>query len=156
MVNSQRLLDGFRVLLSSFGTGRLSRVASTRAEIPAKFEPPREKLGYRDLVGGIEYSGCRPAGLERLAGKLKCRKAREIGLLEGQIGDARQVEARSWAIDALRPGKAVGDRNPHVGGSELSYQRAIAEFDQAVHNRLRMDQHVDLRRTEAKKDGAPR
>ncbi len=42
----------------------------------------------------------------------------------------------------------MGDRNAHVGRAELRHDRAIAELDQAVHHRLRMDQHVDLFRGE--------
>ena len=55
-----------------------------------------------------------------------------------------EIEPRRRTVDALRPGQAMRDRNAHVGRAELRDHRAVAEFDQAMHHRLRMHQHVDL------------
>ena len=57
---------------------------------------------------------------------------------------AREIEPLRRPIDPFRPGQTVGDRDAHVGAAELRNERAVAEFDQPVHDRLRMDQDVDL------------
>ena len=63
--------------------------------------------------------------------------------LEGQPADRGEVEARRRRGDALGPAQRIGDRDAHVGLAELGEHRAVAERDQAVHDRFRMDQDLD-------------
>ena len=68
----------------------------------------------------------------------------------------RDRAARAGPVNAVRPGQAMRDRHAHVRGAELRDHRSVAKFDQAVHDRLRMHQHVDLIRTAARTNDAPR
>src|SRR5262245_31778889 len=118
---------------------------------PGKAQPVGEEFGDRHLVSGVEDSGGGAPRLEGAAGETQRRKPGEIRLLEGQRCRACQIEPRGRARDPLGPSKAIRDRDAHVGAAQLRDERAIAEFDQAVHDRLRMDQDVDLLRSQRKK-----
>ena len=114
-----------------------------------------DELVHRDLVRGIEDGRHAVAGLQRLASKCERGKPYRVRRLEGEVRHMREVEARR-ARHARRPGEAVRDRHPHVRRTELGDQRAVAILDDAVNDRLRMDDDVDLVGRQSRTDDAPR
>ena len=57
--------------------------------------------------------------------------------------DAGQIEPRRRRLHAHRPGQTMRDRNTHIGRAKLGDHRAVAELDQPMHDRLRMNDHVE-------------
>ena len=55
-----------------------------------------------------------------------------------------EIERPDRNVDALGVVQAVGDRHPHVRIAEMGQRRAVAQLDQAVDDRLRVHDHVDL------------
>ena len=133
-----------------------SSVASTSARNARKTDATGDKLAYRDLIGGIEHGRRRPARLERAARQRQSRKPGQIGGLKvssricarssrGAGPSIRRGHARQWAIGIRMS-----------GDTQLRHHRAVAEFDQPVHDRLRVNEHVHLLRLAARTDDAPR
>ena len=79
-----------------------------------------------------------------------------IRRFERERRDLGKIKPLRRPFDTVRPGQAMRDRHPHVGRRQLRDHRAVAEFDQAVNDRLRVDQHVDLHPTATQTGDAPR
>ena len=132
--------------------------------------------GRLDHGGDVEEAD--PAGQEgarprsrwrRSARSAPCRRRRSAwrarrsaGKRTGSGGSkvsrptSAEIEARRRRRHPLRPAQGVGDRDAHVGLAELRQHRAVAERDQAVHDRLRMDQDVDPVLGAGRTGGGPR
>ena len=144
------------VPLSNFGAPRPQEWPRPGPEC-RQTSRPGEEFRHRNLVCGIEHRGRAPPACERAPGKAQRRETLEIRLFERQgRGLARDRGAAPGRRSArAKPGNsAIGMRMSGLPSCAIT--RAVAEFDQAMHDRLRMDQHVDLRRTEAQIDDAPR
>ncbi len=97
----------------------------------------------RDLVGGIERSRRAAAGLQRVDREAERRKALEIRPLEGQAAEGSEIRRPNPRDDPVGIGEAMRDRRAHVGRRHAGDQRAVGEGDQAVDDRLRMDDDVE-------------
>ena len=102
-----------------------------------------EKCLNRDLVGGVEHGAGAAACGEHVARQAERREARLVRRLEGERADGCQVEPRGRRLHAIGPGEAVGDRRAHVRAAHLRQHRAVAIIDKAVHDGLRVDQHIE-------------
>ncbi len=75
-------------------------------------------------------------------------KARETGRDPGASKVSLPSAARSsrfeGAVDPVRPGQGMGDRRAHVRRRQMGQHGAVRVGDQAMHRRLRMDDHVQL------------
>src|SRR6202012_1555314 len=78
------------------------------------------------------------------AREAKRRKAVGLGLFEGELRQLREVEPRAWCRNTVGAAKPMGDRCARVGRAELRKYRAVGVIDEAVHDRLRMDDDVEL------------
>ena len=103
--------------------------------------PTVQERRHRHLVGGVQYGRCahRPA---RKARRASCRAGKRSG--SGGSKSSRpsgaQVELGAPVAEPAGPAQGVGDRDAHVGRAQLGQHRAVAEVDQAVNDRLRVDQ----------------
>ncbi len=111
---------------------------------PARKAPTATSLAAFSTVGAVP-----PARRASASEAAAPENAHRIRRLEGQPRDRAEVEARGRGADPLRPAQGVGDRDAHVRPAELGEHRAVAEGDQAVHDRFRMDQDLDLVRVQA-------
>ena len=72
-----------------------------------------------------------------------------IGSFEAQAADCDEVQCRQVRQPkALGHAESVGDGDSHVGNAELREPGAVAELDEGVHDALRVDHDVDLRRVQ--------
>ena len=101
MVNRQRLRN---VRRSRELAGRLHRRERARNEPRdlAEADPPVEKGGDRDLVGGVERRRRRRRRFQRLDGERERGKAGEVRRLEGQPTSAARSGGRT--PEAMRSG----------------------------------------------------
>ena len=68
----------------------------------------------------------------------------------------RRGRGRDRQVDALAAVQRVGDRHAHVRAAEVGEHRAVASCDQAVHERLRVHEHVDPLVRRCRTGGGPR
>ena len=104
---------------------------------------PCEEGPDRDLVGGVQHAGRDPAGEAGLAGQGQAAEGVRVGPLEFKPADCGQVESLDRGPAPGRPVEGEGDRNPHVGVTEVGQRRPVTQVDQRVDDRLRVDHHVD-------------
>ena len=143
MVNGDGGIDSGRFAQQTLARRLVQRRLDQRRN-RRKTDASGDEFADGDLIGRIEHGWRRAAGLQGAPRQSKRRKPDQIGRLEGQFAHLCQIEPGRRPIDALRPRQTMGDRNAHIGRTELGHHRAIAEFDQPVDHRLRMDQNVDL------------
>ena len=72
-----------------------------------------------------------------------------VGFLKGESPEAWRDRGCCAGVLFMRAGQgqAICNRDAHVRRTELRNHRAVAEFDQTVDNRLRMDDDVELFRS---------
>ena len=117
---------------------RASSARSTSSAIAEERDPALEERGDGDLVRGVERARVRAAALARLAREREQRERLEVGLVELER-EPREVERRHRRGRALRVGERVRDRDAHVGIAEVRERGAVAEADERVHGRRRVD-----------------
>src|SRR5262245_51926663 len=147
IVNKQCVLDtcGFprQSAPSRRCEGRLDQAGN-----PQESQAAAKERSDRDLIRRIEHSRRATAGLECAAGQRECREPLPNGIIEREGRLPREIQPLGGARNAARPSQAMGDRDAHVGTAELGDERAVAEFDEAMNNRLRVDEDIDLARRE--------
>ena len=121
-----------------------SSVASTRAGMPGN--PSRRATNSRTAISfaALRMVGAAPPAASARRAIASAGKRHRVGLLEGQRRHAGEIEPRRRRRHARRPGQAMGDRDAHVRRAELRDHRPVAEFDQAMDHRLRVDDDVEL------------
>src|SRR5215470_9880952 len=97
-----------------------------------------------DLVRRIENSWGGAALLQARTGEAQRREAAIVGRLEDEPADRREVERPGRRRHAARPGERIGDGRPHVGRAQLRQDRTVAVSHEPMHDRLRMDDDLDL------------
>ena len=97
-----------------------------------------------DLVGRVQHDRQRPAGAQRAVGQAEAGKAVVRRRREVEPAGAREVERRQRRLPALGIRAGVLNRQPHVGDAELRDDRAVDQLHHRVHDRLRVDDDVDL------------
>src|SRR5579862_9739133 len=142
MVNTNRIVDAGRLAHDAFPPRRLDCGLNQRGN-SGESKTPTDELMDPDLIGGVENRRSTIAALQRLAGQCECREADRVRSLEGEGRHLSEIEARG-TTHALGPSKAVRNRNPHVGRSELGDEGTVTILDDAMHDRLRMDDDIDL------------
>ena len=98
-----------------------------------------------DLVGSVVGARVGAAPLARLA-----REREQRGRSRDRARRTRASRSSSGGTGVARPlrvGERVGDRDAHVGVSEVRDRRAVAEADEAVHDRGRVDRRPRSART---------
>src|SRR6516165_10654772 len=115
--------------------------------------PPNVSLRARNSATATSFAALSavgaapPASRARLATR---RAGNRVGSGSSKVKVAVFARSSRGAGPASRPGQAIGNRYAHVRTPELRNHRAVAVLDQAVHNRLGMDQDIDLLRTKRK------
>ena len=94
-------------------------------------------------LAALRTVGAAPPAASARRASASAGKRIEIGLFEGQRRDAGEIEPRRRRPHAHRPGQAMRDRNAHVRRAKLGDDRAVAELDQAVDDRLRVNDHIE-------------
>ena len=122
---------------------------------PKPIRPPTNSATATSLAALSTVGAAPPASSARRA-SASAGKRSGSGSSKVSVPISARSSRGAGAVDALRPGQAMRDRDPHVGRAELRDHRAVAELDQAVDDRLRMHQHVELRRAQARTGDAPR
>ena len=143
LINCERIFDRLRLSHRALPLRRFERRLNQGGDT-AKSQTPADEFAHRDFVRGIEDCRRRPAGRERLARQRQSGKTDQVRFFKGQSGEAGKIKSRCGSAHACRPSQTMGNRNPHVRRAELGDHRAVAEFYQAVHNRLRVNDHVEL------------
>src|SRR5215469_1426096 len=80
-----------------------------------KTDAPVEEGMDRRLVGCVEHRGTSAATKQSLPRDPQRRKTALVGQLESETTNRRQVEPLGWRLDAVRPGKRIGDWGSHIG-----------------------------------------
>ena len=144
MVNGERLVDilGFR--------GGISRarpppsVASTSSAMPPKPIRPAIKAATAISLAALRMVGAAPPVSS--ARRPSASAGKRSGSGASKVSEPTLARSSLAAGPSIRrrPGQAMGDRNAHVGRAEMRHHRAVAVFDHAVDDRLRMHQHGEL------------
>ena len=100
-----------------------------------------ERLIY-NLVGGIHDAGHVATAMDGIEGQLQTAELLDVGLQEFQVVALEEVEA--WAVQVQTLGEREGILNgqSHIGHTELRLHASIGKLYGAVHDRLRMDEHL--------------
>jgi hypothetical protein len=77
-------------------------------------------------------------------------KSSLVGALKAQLAELDQIDALGGCCHACGPGQTDRDRGPHVRARHLCQHRPVAKGHEGVHDRLRMDDHLELRRRDGK------
>ncbi len=96
------------------------------------------------LVGGVEDGGRGPAAAPGLPGEIHRRKRDRVQGLEGQRLGPPPVHRGLCIGYPIGPPQGQGDGQAHVGRGDLRQRRPVDELDHRVHQRLRMDDDVDV------------
>ena len=126
-------------------TGARSSVSSITAAMPRnRSRPPRNACTATSLAAFSVHGAVPPA---RAASRAR-RRQRERLLVDRLERQRPRRSTRSSGahrdVDALGVVQRVGDRHAHVRVAEVRERRAVAQLDQAVDDRLRVDDDVDL------------
>ena len=103
-------------------------------------DPLLEERLHGHLVRGVVRAGVGAAALAGLAAEGEHPERLRVGLVELE---RTQLERRHRRGGALRIGERVGDRDAHVGVAEVRDRGAVAEADEAVDDRRRVDHDLD-------------
>jgi hypothetical protein len=103
-----------------------------------------QKSVERDFLGGVEDTAGRATGLHDIAREPQRGISAQVGGVEFQRRDLRQVDARHRQVAPFGPVQRIADGVAHVGRAQMRHQRPVAETDQRVHDGLGMDHGLDL------------
>ena len=117
---------------------------------------PARKAATATSLAALSTAGARAARGERGIGQRRQGNASQVGRFEIQPPMRQQVEAGDARLDPSRPGESDRERRAHVGQAQLRQRRAVDEFDQRMHQALRMHEHVDAIARQRRTGGAPR
>ena len=111
-------------------------------------DSPGEKRCHSHFIGGIEHGAGASALRQDFASELERGKSLLIRGFEAERAERGQIEALGRSMHALGPGQAIGDGRAHIGAGHLREDRPVTQMHEAMHDRLRMDQNVELVRRE--------
>ena len=103
-----------------------------------------QKTGHGRLVGRVEHRSGRAARARHFQPKASAGNRSRSGGSNSKCNDSAQSNFAATPSARSRIGQGVLNRQLHIGRTQLSNHRAIDEFDQRMHDRLRMNHHVDL------------
>ena len=106
-------------------------------------QPALEEGGDGDLVGGVEGARVRAALLPGPAREREQRERLQVGRLELEHEALREVERGHRSRGALGIGQGEGDRDAHVRVAEVRERGAVAEADERVDDRRRLQHDLD-------------
>jgi hypothetical protein len=106
-------------------------------------QPALQERVDGDLVGRVEDARRGAAGQRRRAAQAQAREGLVVDGLEGQPADLGEVQAPGRQRHDLGVVQGVGDRDAHVGQTEVRELRAVGCLDQRVDDRLRVHHDVD-------------
>ena len=106
-------------------------------------QPPLEERGDGDLVGGVEDARVGAAELPRPPGEREQRERLQVGCRELERQPGGEIELRHVGRRPLRIGERERDRHGHVRIAEVRERGAVAEADERVHDRARVDDDLD-------------
>ncbi len=132
-----------RLAAAAAGAGLEHRLdhAPTMSRKPIR---PARNAATAISLAALSTVGAVPPARSASRGEASAGKRSWSGASKVSRPIAAEVEPRGRRADPLRPAQRVGDRDAHVRLAELGQHRAVAERDQAVHDRFRMDQDLDL------------
>ncbi len=96
------------------------------------------------LVGGVEDGRSGPTAATGLAGEVDRGKHGGVQRLEGQRLRPAPVHRSLSMGNPVGPSQGEGDRQTHVRRGHLGQRGPVGELDHRVHQRLRMDDNVDV------------
>ena len=116
-----------------------------------------EERRDRHFVGRVQHDR-QALGPARAPGYASARHGNRV--VSGRLELERPARARSsdgsGRVPPVRIRERVLNRQPHVGDAELRDDRAVDELHHRMHDRLRMDEHVDAVRGRRRTASAPR
>ena len=127
----------------------------TARDVENEIRPSRNRATATSLAAFSTTGRLRSASSASI-GEAKARKSRRVGPLEFERPAAPDPATEASLVHRSGYGKGVLNRQPHVGDTKLCNERAIDEFDNRVHHRLRMNDDVDLVRAERRRASGPR
>ena len=139
---------GVAAVLRSPAPFSSSSVSATERGNIEKADPAVKEGGHADLIGRVHRRRRAAAGAQGARARWR-RAGKRISSGASKVSWPMAARSSVGAGQAqpVRPGPGAGDRRAHVRRPELGQGRAVGVLDQAVDDRLRVDQHVDpLRR----------
>ena len=98
---------------------------------------------HRHFVGRVEHRRQGAPGAGGLVAEAKARRPAEVRRLEIEPEGPREIEAGHPGVDALGPGKRVGDGGTHIRRAELGENRPVLVFHHRMHGALGVDDDLD-------------
>src|SRR5439155_6262625 len=93
--------------------------------------------------GGVAHSGGGAPSLPRCPRQGHGRVAHRVESLEGELAEGREVGWRGHAFEPVRIAERDGNRQVHVGNTELRLNAAVHELDHRVDHALRVHDDID-------------
>ena len=121
-----------------------SSVASTRAAMPPKPICRPINAATATSLAALRMVGAAPPVSSARRPSASAGNRSGSGASKVSVADLGEIELGGRTVDPGRIGQAMRDRDAHVGRAELRHHRAVAVFDHAVDDRLRMHQHGEL------------
>ena len=146
------MLTRDQVAGAAVGLDELGEVARRASRRRARARPrrPRRCRGSRSGPRGTparrpRWRRCRRTGRCRPARRPRGRAgaSRKVSVSGSWNSSVRELERRHRRRGALGVGQRVGDRDAHVGVAEMRDRGAVAEADEPVHDRRRVDHDLD-------------
>ena len=134
---------------------RAERVLDERRDLE-EADPTGEERRHGDLVRRVEGARIRAAALARLACEPEERESLEVGRLELELEPCGEVERGTGVARRSGIGERERDRDAHVRVPEMRERGAVAEADDRVHDRGRVHDDLDPRRSRGRRGSAPR
>ena len=120
-----------------------SSVASTTSAIPRNGSRPSRNAATATSLAALKTAGYVPPDSPALAREREQRERLQVGRGELQRQAGGQVELGHIRRRPLRIREREGDRNGHVRIAEVRERRAVAEPDERVDDRGRVDHDLD-------------
>ncbi len=123
-------------------------VCSTIWAIPRNPILRSRKLSTAISFAAFRMVGVLPPACKAVAGEAQAGKTPVIRLFERHLIQIRQIQAPGWRSNPMRPTQRMRDRRLHVRRRQMRQNRSISIGYQAMHDRWRMHDDIELLRRE--------
>ena len=121
-----------------------SMAASMTSAMAVNPSRPSRNASTATSLAAFSTTGRLPPASSAAIRQAQARETFEVRLVKLERPAARRDRATAAARPPVGIRERVLDRQPHVGDAELRDDRAVAQLDHRVHDRLRVHHHVDL------------
>ena len=118
-------------------------VSSTVSAISRNADPPSRKAATATSFAALNAHGNVPPSSPALRASASSGNVSRSGAWNSSVRPAGEIQRRDRRRRPLRVGERVRDRHAHVRIAEMRQRGAVAEADERVHDRGRVDDDLD-------------